>query len=251
MRNIVITGASSGIGAELARIYARRGDRIALLARRADRLAAVAAEVAALGGKAMVVECDVVDRKSVEAAVQRVLTEFGTLDLVIANAGVAKPVRATAFSTDDAELVMSTNFYGMIYLFGAVIPSMLAQKSGQFVGIASVAGLRGLPRFSVYSASKAAMQNFLEAARAELAPEGIAVTTVNPGFIETEMTAKNRFRMPFLMKLEPAAKIIAAGIDRRARVIEFPFATSKMMRIVRLLPDALVDRIMRPKRPSQ
>lgn len=248
MQNVVITGGSSGIGAELARIYAQRGSRVALLARRTERLAEVAADVQRLGGTALVITCDVTDKKSVFDAVAQVLEQWGQIDLAIANAGVAKPVRATAFVLEDVEFVMATNFNGMINLFAAVMPGMLARKSGHFVGVASVAGLRGMPRFSAYSASKAAMQTFLEASRAELAPHGVAVTTVNPGFIATEMTAANRYKMPFLMKVEPAARVIAAGIDRRARVVQFPFATSTMMRLVRLIPDALFDRMMGAKR---
>src|SRR5687768_8484276 len=134
----------------------------------------------------------------------------------------------------------------MMYLFDAVIPAMVEQGTGQFVGVASIAGLRGLPTAGPYSASKAAMQAFLEAARIELKPYGVGVTIVNPGFVATPMTEKNRFRMPFLMQAGDAAAVIAKGIERGARVIEFPRPISLLMRFVRYIPDALYERIMVP-----
>jgi Short-chain dehydrogenases of various substrate specificities len=123
---------------------------------------------------------------------------------------------------------------------------MVERRSGHFAGIASIAGLRGLPTSSVYSASKSAMQSFLEASRIELAPYGVSVTTVNPGFVATPMTEKNRFKMPFLMGPDEAARIIVRGLERRARVVEFPLAMSLAMRMVRLIPDALYEKLTGP-----
>jgi short-subunit dehydrogenase len=132
----------------------------------------------------------------------------------------------------------------MINLFAAVVPSMIERREGRFAGVASLAGHRGLPTASVYSSSKAAMQAFLEASRIELAPHGVGVTIVNPGFIVTAMTARNRFRMPFLMNADRAARIIADGLERGKRVIEFPRPMSVATRFMRQLPDALYDAIM-------
>ena len=142
--------------------------------------------------------------------------------------------------------MIRVNVLGMMYLFDAVIPGMVERRSGQFAGIASIAGLRGLPVTSVYSASKAAMQAFLEGTRIELAPYGIAVSTVNPGFIATPMTEKNRFPMPLLMQAGEAAALIADGLERRARVIEFPRPMSLLMRTMRLVPDAIYDSLTAP-----
>src|SRR5205085_9730422 len=127
-----------------------------------------------------------------------------------------------AKSVAEAEEMMRVNYFGMIYLFDAVMPQMMERRSGRFAGIASLAGLRGLPTAAGYSASKAAMQAFLEAARIELARFGIRVTTVNPGFIATAMTEKNTFKMPFLMTAEKAAKLIVDGIERGTRILECP-----------------------------
>lgn len=242
-RRALITGASSGIGLELARELAKRGYALALLARRTDLLEQLARELP----RAVAIGCDVTDVASVRDAVRRAESELGgPFDLAIANAGISIPGHATKFKLDDAEQVLRVNVLGMLYLFDAVIPSMVERRAGRFVGVASVAGLRGLPVAGAYSASKAAMQSFLEASRIELAPYGVGVTIVNPGFVATAMTEKNRFRMPFLMNADRAARIIADGLERGKRVIEFPFRTSLFMRTARLLPDAVYDRMMAP-----
>ncbi len=235
MKRAIITGASSGIGLELARELSRRGWKLALLARRGDLLAALANEL-----DAEAVVCDVTDKVAVRNAVQQL---GGTFDLAVANAGVSIPGHATKFKLDEAEQVMRVNYLGMLYLFDAVIPAMVERGSGRFAGVASIAGLRGIPAAGPYSASKAAMQAFLEAARVELKPYGVGVTIVNPGFIATAMVAKNRFRMPFLMQPDRAARIIADGLERGKRVIEFPWQMSRIMRLARLLPDAVYDRV--------
>lgn len=243
----ILTGASSGIGLDLARELARRGYDLALLARRVDLLEASARELSASGTRAVAIACDVTDGAAVRDAVRRGEEELGgAFDLAIANAGVSIPNHASKFSIADAEQVIRVNVLGVMYLYDAVIPGMIERKSGRFVGIASVAGLRGLPTSGPYSASKAAVQAFLEAARIELVPYGVGVTVVNPGFVVTDMTAKNRFHMPFLMRSPKAARIIAEGIGRGKRVIEFPLRMSLVMRIFRLIPDALYERIMVP-----
>jgi short-subunit dehydrogenase len=135
---------------------------------------------------------------------------------------------------------------GMFYLFDATVAPMVARGSGHFVGIASIAGLRGLPSGSVYSASKAAMQNFLEASRVELAPRGVDVTVVNPGWVRTPIIEKYKGAVPFVMPAEKAARIIVDGLARRARTIEFPLPLSLIMRLVRIMPAAIYDRAMRP-----
>ena len=243
----IITGASSGIGLALARELARRGYDLALLARRAELLDELAAGVRARGRRAVAIPCDVVDGAAVRSAVERAQSELGgPFDLAVANAGVSIPGHASRFSLADAEQVIRVNVLGLMYLYDAVIPSMIEQRKGRFVGVASIAGLRGLPTAGAYSASKAAVQAFLEAARIELAPYDVGVTIVNPGFVATAMTEKNRFRMPFLMQVDEAAVVIADGVERGARVVEFPRPMSMLMRTIRYLPDALYERIMVP-----
>jgi short-subunit dehydrogenase len=235
MKRAIITGASSGIGAEMAREFSRRGYELVLLARRADLLDQLAKELP----NATAIACDVTDSAAVHDAVAR----SGPFDVAIANAGVGVSAWA-AKSVADAELMMRVNYFGMLHLFDAVMPSMMERRSGHFAGIASIAGLRGLPTSAGYSASKAAMQAFLEAARVELASFGIRITTVNPGFIVTAMTEKNKFKMPFLMKADRAAKIIVDGIERGKRIVEFPFPMSMAMRFARVIPAWMFDRVM-------
>jgi short-subunit dehydrogenase len=235
----LITGASSGIGAAMAREFSRRGYSLTLLARRAELLDQLAKELP----DTVAIPCDVTDSAAVHDAVKRA----GPIDVAIANAGVGVMGYASKI-IDQAELMMRVNYFGMLYLFGAVVPAMIERRAGRFAGIASIAGLRGLPSASGYSASKAAMQAFLESARGELAPLGVRVTTVNPGFIATAMTEKNTFRMPFLMQADAAARIIVDGIERGARIVEFPRPMSMIMRFARLLPAAAYDRVMRNRR---
>jgi short-subunit dehydrogenase len=235
MKRAIITGASSGIGAEMAREFARRDYEVVMLARRADLLDQLAKELP----HATAIVCDVTDSAAVHDAVAR----SGPFDVAIANAGIGVTAWATK-SVADAELMMRVNYFGMLHLFDAVMPSMMERRSGQFAGVASIAGLRGLPTSAGYSASKAAMQAFLEAARVELRPFNVRVTTVNPGFIVTAMTEKNKFKMPFLMKVDRAARIIVDGIERGARVVEFPFPMSVAMRFARVVPAWMFDRVV-------
>ena len=240
----IITGASSGIGAALARELSRRGHALGLVARRAEMLDALVAE---LKTPAVALPCDVTDSAAVRAAVAKGEAALGgAFDLAVANAGVGISSPVTKFSLADAELMVRVNVIGMMVLFDAVVPKMIERRSGQFAGVASLAGLRGLPTSSVYSATKAAMQSFLEASRVELRPYGVGVTTVNPGFVITAMTEKNRFKMPFLMKVDDAARVIADGLERGKRVIEFPRPMSLLMRFARLLPNAVWDRVTMP-----
>lgn len=237
----IITGASSGIGLALARELSTRGWELALLARRSDLLEELVRE---LKTRAVAIPCDVTDAAAVREAVREAEAELGgAFDLAVANAGISIPGHATKFNVADAEQIIRVNLLGMMYLFDAVIPSMIERGSGRFAGIASLAGLRGLPTGATYSASKAAMQAFLEASRIELAPYGVGVTIVNPGFVATPLTEKNRFRMPLVMQADRAARIIADGLERGKRVVEFPRPMSLLMRFMRSLPDAMYDRV--------
>ena len=242
-KRAIITGASSGIGAALARELSKRGWSLALLARRGDLLDELKRELR----DSCSVVCDVTDLASVRDAVLKSEELLGgPFDLAIANAGISVPTWATKFSVEDAERIMRVNVIGMFYLFDAVVPSMVERKSGRFVGIASIAGLRGLPSASVYSASKAAMQNFLEASRVELAHAGVGVTIVNPGWVDTPIIEKYKGPVPFLVSAPKAARIIADGIEAGKRTIEFPLPMSALMRMIRVMPAAIYDRVLRP-----
>ncbi|HVT45639.1 MAG TPA: SDR family NAD(P)-dependent oxidoreductase [Thermoanaerobaculia bacterium] len=245
MRTAFITGGSSGIGLALGEELIRRGYRVALASRRLAMLEEHVQRLSSDGKRAMALECDVTDSASVQRAVAAAVAGWGPIDLAVANAGVRGRNSASHFDLTSAEETMRTNFFGTLYLFAAVVPSMIERREGSFTGIASLAGLRGLPGSSMYSASKAAMQAFLEASRVELAAFDVSVTIVNPGYIQTAMTDRNRFPMPFLVPVDRAARIIANGIEKRRRLIEFPLPMSLMVRGLRALPAALFDRVTR------
>jgi 3-oxoacyl-[acyl-carrier protein] reductase len=183
----VVTGASSGIGAQLARDLAARGMRVALLARRADRLEALAAEIRAVGGEAIAVPADVADRAAVDAAVRAVLDRHGRIDLLLNDAGYGRHVLFKDHDVADIERMMRVNYLGTVYATKAVLPTMRAQRRGWIVNVSSVAGKLGQPDEAAYSASKFAVAGLSEALVYELAPFGIHVMTVYPALVRTEM----------------------------------------------------------------
>ena len=193
----IVTGASSGIGAQLARDLAARGVRVALLARRVDRLEALAGEIGRGGGDAVAIGCDVADRAEVDGAVARVLERHGRIDLLVNNAGYGRHVLFKDHDLADVERMMRTNYLGTVYGIRAVLPAMRARGRGWIVNIASVAGRLGQPDEVAYSATKFAVTGFSEGLSYELAPLGIHVMVVYPALVRTEMfTPEVLARMP-------------------------------------------------------
>jgi short-subunit dehydrogenase len=241
----IVTGASSGIGRELALELARRGTSLGLLARRPEALEEVASMARSLGARAFVAPCDVRDRAGVHRAVADSERENGPTDLLIASAGIGLGVPAVRFDAAKAEEVLRVNLFGALYAIEAVLPSMLSRGRGHLAGISSLAAYKGFPESGAYSASKAALNVLLEALRVELAPRGVRVTTICPGFVRTAMTQRNSFPMPFLVGAVPAAKKILRAIERNRRVYRFPWPMALVVGILGLLPGALYDRIAR------
>jgi short-subunit dehydrogenase len=239
----VITGASSGIGTALARNLAKAGVRVGLTARRTEALESLAGSIQAWGGTAVVAPADATDRVSTHAAIERVASELGPIDLLIANAGMGLSTPADHFSADDVEQLVRVNILGVAYAVEAVLPPMLARGRGHIVGISSLAAYRGLPGTGGYCATKAALSALLESLRVELRPKGIAVTTVHPGYVRTPMTERANHRMPFLMDVEHAARIISRGIAARRSEVNFPWPIAGFMALVRLLPNSIYDRL--------
>ncbi len=193
----IVTGASSGIGAQLARDLAARGMRVAVLARREDRLRALAAEIASRGGETVPVACDVSDRASVERAIATVVERYGRVDLLVNNAGYGRHVLFKDHDVADIERMMRTNYLGVVYAIKAILPAMRACRRGWIVNVSSVAGRLGQPDEAAYSASKFAVAGLSEALDYELAPLGIRVMTVYPALVRTEMfTPEILARMP-------------------------------------------------------
>ncbi len=202
----VITGASSGIGWEMAKVLAARGARLGLVARRRDRLEALREEVQAAGGVAAIADADVAERQPTIAAIRYLAEQLGPVDLLVANAGVGAPTRLDPMNTADVEKMYRVNVFGAIYSIEAVLPDMLARQRGHIAAVSSMAAYKGLPGESGYCSSKAALNNYLEGLRIQLRGRGIHVTTLCPGFIKTPMTAKNEFHMPWLLEADVAAR---------------------------------------------
>jgi NADP-dependent 3-hydroxy acid dehydrogenase YdfG len=243
-KSVFITGASSGLGRGLALHYVRAGAIVHAAARRKRELQALAAEASALGGAGRIVPVplDVADSEALTSALDAAERARPTgLDLVIANAGVSEPTPALKMDWVKVKRVFDVNVTAACVTIAAALPPMVARKSGTVVAMASLAAFRGLPGKAAYCASKAALHTFMESVRVDLRGSGVSALTIYPGFVKTEMTAKNKVYMPFLMELDPAVRAIAAGIDARAPLVAFPFPLATLMRGVRALPGPLYE----------
>ncbi len=250
-RLTLITGASSGLGSALAPLCAADGDTVVLAARRVAALEVVARRIEDAGGRAVSVALDVSDHDAVMRTLAAVQAEHGPIDCLVANAGVGDSLPARGFTTASVRRVFDTNLFGVTSCLEAVLPGMIARGAGHIVGVSSLAGYRGLPGSSSYAASKAALTVLLESLRIELKSYGVDVTTICPGFVKTEMTAKNKHPMPFLMELDDAAREMHAAIRDRVTHCAFPWQLATVVRAGRLLPDALYDRALKKQRAQK
>jgi short-subunit dehydrogenase len=251
---VFITGASSGIGQALAARYAQAGYRLALVARRGGEMAAWAQAQGLAPERWRVYAADVADADSILAAADTCMGELGVPDVVIANAGIS--VGMDTAEREDLEVMartLATNLLGMAATFHPFIGGMRSRASGALVGIASVAGIRGLPGHGAYCASKAGVISYCESLRGELRTSGIRVVTIVPGYVDTPLTQKNRYGMPFLM--QPAAFADAAfrAVDTGASYRVIPWQMGIVAKLLRLLPNALYDRLLagRPRKHRQ
>lgn len=229
-----VVGASTGIGAATAKALLDRGARVVLSARGEDMLREVAGPHAA-SGRATVVPLDFTRSDDVAAAWRRIAAE-GRVDLVLVVAGTHQEIRAWELTDADARRLLETNLHGPIGTVAAVVPGLLAQGRGAIGIVASLAGYRGLPKALVYGASKAALINFTEALYLDLRPRNIGVHLVNPGFVRTPLTDRNRFRMPHLIEADEAAASTIAGIERGDFEIAYPRAFVRQLALLRRLP---------------
>ena len=250
MKKVVISGASSGIGLALARYYLERGATVAAFARRGELLQTLSAE---FPGKVFCYPLDVRDAAAIRNAAQDFISRVGIPDMVIANAGVSRgTLTEYAEDIDSFQQVMDINVLGMVKTFQPFLTAMRANSSpdkgrlgGVLVGIASVAGFRGLPGASAYSASKAAAISYLESLRVELRGSGVKVVTLCPGYIKTAMTAINPYPMPFIMEVDDAAKRMARVIERGCSYSVIPWQMGLVGRAMKLLPNWLYDLILK------
>jgi short-subunit dehydrogenase len=236
MQTVIITGASSGLGAGLAEELATRGYAVGILARREPELQSVVQRIAQAGGIAAYRVADVTDKDGLASAITSLESELGPCDLLVANAGGGHPMPASAFNADIISKMMRVNFDGTVNAIAAVLPAMLERGSGHIAATSSLASYRGLAPGGPYSAAKAAVSTLMESLSVELRPKGIAVTTIHPGFVRTPLTDVNEHPMPFLMDLDDACQTMADGLIRRRREVNFPWTTATLMRAVRQLP---------------
>lgn len=227
-RRVWLVGASSGIGAALAQALARRGARLALSARSAEKLAALDC------GDALRLPCDATDAAQIAEAHRRLLAAWGGIDLVVYLAGDYTPMQVKTFDLARAEQVVAVNFSGALRLAAAVLPS-LSEGSGLAL-VASVAGYRGLPKALCYGPGKAALIHLAECLHLELAPRGIGVWLINPGFVQTRLTAQNEFAMPALMTPDAAADAMIRGFATGHFEIHFPKRFTGLLKLVSRLP---------------
>ena len=236
-KTILITGASSGIGEALARLYAMPGTVLALHGRNADRLAAVASACRDNGAEAVVASIDVTDGKAMAAWIEDV-DRTHPIDLVIANAGVSG---SNDQDPNPVQTLFRVNVEGVLNTVQPVIPLMTERRSGHLALMSSLAGFRGLPTGPGYAASKAAVRSYGEGLRGALMSDGVAVSVICPGFVHTPMTAENQFPMPLVMDAERAAVIIQRGLAKKAARIAFPLRIYLAIRLLAALPQAWTD----------
>lgn len=253
MEKVFITGASSGIGEALAKFYSDRGAQLGLVARRSDFLQRLQSGLTALSERQPAIyACDVRDAVALKAAATDFMQRFGVPDIVIANAGVSRgTLTENADDLRSFQEIFDTNVMGMVNTFHPFAQPMRDAGAGTLVGIASVAGFRGIPGAGAYSASKAAAIKYCESLRVELRDAEVSVVTICPGYIRTPMTDVNKFRMPFLIDADDAAVRFARAIDGKVSFTVIPWNMGIAARVLRLVPNWLYDRVFTrmPRKP--
>lgn len=241
----VITGASSGIGAALAKQLAAEGQLVALVARRRSKLDELVDDIQTAGGVASAFVADVSDPAQVSRVFEDIAERLGEVSTLVANAGIGDPTPAHRFRSDTFEKIVRVNLLGVAYCVEALLPQMLERGSGHIVGVGSLAGYRGLPGASAYCASKAGLASFLESLRIELQGTGVRVTTICPGFVKTPLTDRNHHPMPFLMDVDDAVMRMSRAIQRQVSEYAFPWPLALPVRLAKFIPNWLYDRVLR------
>ncbi|OYV40462.1 MAG: short-chain dehydrogenase [Thiomonas sp. 20-64-5] len=235
-RRVWVIGASTGIGRATAIALLQRGAQVAVSARSAPELQSIHG--------ALPLPLDVTDADAVQAAMQGLLRDWGGLDLLLYCAGTYRPMRATAFDLATALRHDDVNYRGALHALAAALPVFNAQRAGHIALVSSVAGFGGLPQALAYGPTKAALINLAETLYIDLHPQGIGVHVINPGFVETPLTAQNTFAMPALIPPEQAADALIGGLEAGRFDVHFPRRFTLWLKLLRLLPRGLYFRIV-------
>ena len=241
---VFITGASSGIGEYIAYEYAKRGATIGLAARRQEKLTAVSDKCIELGGKTKIYTIDVSEEHATKSAVDDFVINNNGIDVIIANAGISGNVDIESGDPGHINKMLSTNILGVSNVVLPAIPKMKIQKSGKIVVVSSIAGFRPLPSRSSYSASKVAIRFMNTSWRYSLGQYGINFITICPGFIRTELTDKNKFKMPLLMDVDKFAKKMIWAIDKDKKLYIAPWQWRFLVPIIKIIPGWLISLVV-------
>lgn len=250
-KNAVIFGASQGIGEALACEYALHGTKLVLLSRNDEALQKITEKINGQGGECYWQKCDVTNKDDIKSGLDFALGKLGTLELIIVNSGVGGPNWMDNFSAEGFIYMFRVNTFSIAHVLEFAIPVMKKQGYGTIAGVTTLADVRGYGGSSSYSASKSAASMLLESARVELKKHNINVVTIRPGFVKTAMTDKNEFKMPFIMQVDKAARLIWKGIEKRKSIVQFPFPIVNATRIIKNLPNWLYDWGMNKARPKK
>jgi short-subunit dehydrogenase len=247
-KTVLITGASSGIGCELAQQLGARGCRLVLIARRKALLEKVAGMLPthALGHR--VYPCDVADESAVKSACRKMIEERIEPDVLILNAGLSGGFSAREMDLEAIHYQFNVNFFGAVTFMKFLLPGMIERGTGLVAAMGSLAGYRGMPKSATYSASKAALANFIESMRIDLLHSGVKFVQISPGFVRTPMTDKNRFFMPFMISVERAVRIIIRGLEKEKPEIHFPYRMSLLAKVGRHLPYNVYAKMMQNRK---
>jgi len=249
-KTVLITGASSGIGYDLALLLASYGARLGLSARRLKLLEELQAECAKLGGEAMIFPADVTSESEMIKIKDKMLDKWEFVDIVVGNAGVGGLNPADSFSLDINRKTVEINLLGLANTLIPFVPGMMERQQGYLVGVSSLAAFRGLPNAASYSSTKAAQMVFLESLRVDLRKHNIAVSSIHPGFVKTPMTEHDEFKMPFMVPVRKSSLLIAKAIKKRKARYLYPWQMRMLTGINKRLPFWLYDRLI-PKLSGQ
>ena len=234
-RHVWITGASSGLGEYTARLLAQRGCIVSITARRAEKLDALAGAEPNI----FAYPADATDPQALKRVVETMQADHGVIDLALFSAGAWFPGSVDDLQVENFSRTLDVNIMGVVNGLDAVLPSMISRQQGHVAWISSLAGYLGMPKSASYGASKAALINMAQSMEHDLQRRGITVSVINPGYVETEITAQNKRPMPFLMQPQKAAQLIVGGLQRKRFEIAFPWQIVSVFKILRLLPHGL------------